>query len=84
MRKTLTAIAVAAAVSVAATADAKTLRWAFQGDAQGLDPYGLNETFTLGMLGNVYEGLIRHRPFHEHRARNRCEDGLQAVLRLVG
>ena len=62
MRKTLTAIAVAAAVSVAATADAKTLRWAFQGDAQGLDPYGLNETFTLGMLGNVYEGLIRRGP----------------------
>ena len=49
MRKTFTAVAVAvaAAVSMAATADAKTLRWAFQGDAQGLDPYGLNETFTL-------------------------------------
>ncbi len=64
MRKTFTAVAVAvaAAVSMAATADAKTLRWAFQGDAQGLDPYGLNETFTLGMLGNVYEGLIRRGP----------------------
>ena len=38
---------------------AKTLRWAFQGDAQALDPHVLNETFTLGLLGNIYEGLIR-------------------------
>ena len=29
---------------------AKTLRWAFQGDAQALDPHVLNETFTLGFL----------------------------------
>lgn len=43
-------------------ADAKTLKWAFQGDAQSLDPYSLNETFTLGLLGNVYEGLIRRGP----------------------
>ena len=46
-------------VAVCGPAEAKTLRWAFQGDAQGLDPYVLNETFTLGLLGNVYEGLIR-------------------------
>ncbi len=39
---------------------AKTFRFAFQGDAQSLDPHGLNETFTLGMLGNVYEGLARY------------------------
>ena len=49
-------------VAVCGPAEAKTLRWAFQGDAQGLDPYILNETFTLGLLGNVYEGLIRRGP----------------------
>jgi len=57
-----TALAALAAIGLAAaasTADAKTFKWAFQGDAQSLDPYGLNETFTLGFLGNVYEGLIR-------------------------
>ena len=40
-------------------AQAKTLRYAFQGSLSSLDPYALNETFTLGYLGNVYEGLIR-------------------------
>ncbi len=43
----------------APVAQAETLRWAFQGDAKSLDPYTLNETFTLGFLGNVYEGLTR-------------------------
>ncbi|SDF31384.1 MULTISPECIES: ABC transporter substrate-binding protein [Thalassobaculum] len=43
----------------ASFAEAKTFKWAFQGDAQSLDPYSLNETFTLSLLGNVYEGLIR-------------------------
>ncbi len=37
----------------------KTLRFAFQGTLNALDPYSLNETFTLGMLGNVYEGLTK-------------------------
>lgn len=44
----------------AVPASAKTFKFAFQGDAQSLDPHGLNETFTLGMLGNVYEGLTRY------------------------
>ena len=62
MRKTLMAAAMAAVLAgafAAPAAEAKTFRWAFQGDAQSLDPYSLNETFTLGLLGNVYEGLIR-------------------------
>ncbi|WPZ36569.1 ABC transporter substrate-binding protein [Thalassobaculum sp. OXR-137] len=46
----------------ASFAEAKTFKWAFQGDAQSLDPYSLNETFTLGLLGNIYEGLIRRSP----------------------
>jgi len=55
------AIVVGAAI-VGATlqpAGAETLRFAFQGDVNTLDPYGLNETFTLGFQGNIYEGLVR-------------------------
>jgi peptide/nickel transport system substrate-binding protein len=40
-------------------AAAATFRFAFQGDLKSLDPYSLNEGFTLGMLGNVYEGLTK-------------------------
>jgi peptide/nickel transport system substrate-binding protein len=40
-------------------AAATTFRFAFQGDLKSLDPYSLNETFTLGVLGNVYEGLTK-------------------------
>ena len=38
---------------------ATTFRFAFQGDLKSLDPYSLNETFTHGVLGNVYEGLTK-------------------------
>lgn len=41
------------------SAKAETLTWSFQGDIQGMDPYALNETFTVGFLGNIYEGLVR-------------------------
>ena len=40
-------------------AKAENLKFAFQGTLNQLDPYSLNETFTLGTLSNVYEGLIR-------------------------
>ncbi len=49
----------AMALGLSLPVQAKMFRWAFQGDAQSLDPYSLNETFTLGFLGNVYEGLVR-------------------------
>ena len=65
MRKTLLAAATAAAflgAFGASSADAKTFKWAFQGDAQSLDPYSLSETFTLSLQGNIYEGLIRRGP----------------------
>src|SRR5690606_23089443 len=55
----LTAAAVIAAAALAAPAHAKTFRYAFQGDLNALDPYTLNETFTLGALGNVMEGLTK-------------------------
>ena len=59
MKPLMYAGAVALALS-GTLADAKTFRWAFQGDVQSLDPHGLNETFTLGYLGNVYEGLTHY------------------------
>lgn len=37
---------------------AKTFKWAFQGDVQTLDPHGLFETMTLGFQRNIYEGLV--------------------------
>lgn len=43
-------------------AQAKTLKFAFQGDAKSFDPYHFNETFQLGMQGNIYDGLIRRGP----------------------
>lgn len=53
---------IAAALSVAGSCSAvqaETLKFAFQGSLNALDPYSLNETFTLSSLGNVYEGLTR-------------------------
>ena len=52
--------AMALALSAAAlsgTVQAKTLRWSYQGDATTMDPMALNETFTLGFQGNIYETL---------------------------
>ena len=42
----------------AASANAETFRWGFQGDAQTMDPHGLFETLTLGFQRNIYEGLV--------------------------
>lgn len=44
---------------LAHNAAAKTFRYAFQGDLNALDPYTLDETFTIGALGNVFEGLTK-------------------------
>ena len=49
-------IVVAAWVSPAL---ATIFRFAFQGDLKSLDSYTLNEGFSLGLLGNVYEGLVK-------------------------
>ncbi|HET7409135.1 MAG TPA: ABC transporter substrate-binding protein, partial [Paracoccaceae bacterium] len=58
-RNLAVALGMAGAIALSAPAGAETLRWAFQGQLNALDPYTLNETFTLGQLGNVYEGLTR-------------------------
>ncbi len=54
----VTMIAALAAATLITPVQAKTFRFAFQGDLNALDPYALNETFTLGTLGNVMEGLV--------------------------
>lgn len=50
----------AALAMMGSPALAETFHFAFQGDVQSLDPHGLNETFTLGYLGNIYEGLTHY------------------------
>jgi peptide/nickel transport system substrate-binding protein len=56
----LRTLALAGALGIAATAaEAVTFRYAFQGDLNALDPYTLNETFSLGAMGNVMEGLTK-------------------------
>jgi len=59
MKRLLLAMAAAMAL-IATQSAAETFRFAFQGDVQSLDPHGLNETFTLGFLGNIYEGLTHY------------------------
>ena len=57
--KTILFAAAIAVASFAQSAAAVTFKFAFQGDLKSLDPYSLNETFTHGVLGNVYEGLTK-------------------------
>ncbi len=60
MRRMRSYLAAAAmSLALATGADAKTFKFAFQGDLNALDSYTLNETFTQGILSNVMEGLIR-------------------------
>ena len=35
------------------------MRFAFQGELKAVDPYAINESFSLSVNGAVYEGLIR-------------------------
>ena len=47
---------------LASSAEAKTLRFAFQGELKSVDPYQINESFSLSVNGAVYEGLVRRGP----------------------
>ncbi len=59
MRK-LPVIALLAGLALGgAAADAKTFRWANDGDVNSMDPYARNETFLLAFLSNIYEPLVR-------------------------
>ncbi|WP_157017995.1 ABC transporter substrate-binding protein [Mesorhizobium xinjiangense] len=59
VRRAALAAGLATALAGATSAQAETLRFAFQGTLNALDPYTLNETFSLGMFGNVFEGLTK-------------------------
>ena len=49
-------------VGVVFSTSANSLRYSYQKDVNSLDPYQINESFTLGFLGNFYEGLVRRGP----------------------
>jgi len=52
--------ALALGVAGVAPVSAQTFKFAFQADAQSLDPHSLFETFTIGLLANVYEPLVAY------------------------
>ncbi|KZL13556.1 ABC transporter substrate-binding protein [Pseudovibrio sp. Ad37] len=59
MRLKIASAALAMTLATGTQVNAETLKFAFQGTYNQLDPYSLNETFTMAMHGNVYEGLVR-------------------------
>lgn len=62
MRRTLLASAIAAALLIPALGQAKTLRWASQGDILTLDPHAQNEGLTIAASSYVYEPLVQYDP----------------------
>jgi peptide/nickel transport system substrate-binding protein len=58
MKFALPLAAVAVMALVAATADAKTLRWARPQEALTLDPHSQNEGPTTALLAQIYEPLV--------------------------
>lgn len=53
------AFAAAPVPALAQAPQGQVLRYAFQGNLNTLDPYSLNETTTLSLQGNAYEGLTK-------------------------
>ncbi|HUJ75625.1 MAG TPA: ABC transporter substrate-binding protein, partial [bacterium] len=47
-----------ATLGFAARAQAASFTWSNDGDALSMDPYMINETFSLGMASNVYDTLV--------------------------
>ena len=62
IRKLLSAGTICLAALAANVADAKTLRWASQGDALTLDPHSQNEGPTSAMAQHIYDPLIQRGP----------------------
>jgi peptide/nickel transport system substrate-binding protein len=54
------ALALAAGVSAAVSAQAETFRFSFQGDVASMDPYALAENFSVAFHSNIHEPLIRY------------------------
>jgi len=53
------ALGALAVLVLSSAADAKTFRWANDGDSNSMDPYARQETFLLAFNQNIYEPLIR-------------------------
>jgi peptide/nickel transport system substrate-binding protein len=62
MRKRITICIAAAlaALALAAQGEAKTLRWASQGDILSFDPFSQNESFNNTFNSYVYESLVMY------------------------
>jgi peptide/nickel transport system substrate-binding protein len=58
MKRTLITFVIAAALGLAPGIDAKTLRWATQGDIATHDPHAQNESFNNQFNGQIYEQLL--------------------------
>src|SRR5215510_3346149 len=52
-------VAIAIALSLALSVEAKTFTWASSLDALSMDPYSTNNTFTNQFMSNIYEALVR-------------------------
>lgn len=61
MLKTATALTFGLLLGLSAPkiSHAKTFHWAFQGDVITMDPHSTTEYTTVGLLANIYEGLVR-------------------------
>ena len=62
VRKLVAAAAIGLASLAFGTAEAKSLRWASQGDALTLDPHSQNEGPTSAMAQHLYDPLIQRGP----------------------
>ena len=60
MRLAVAAFFTAAALSAASAVDAKTLRWASQGDFLTMDPHAQNESLNNTANGYIYETLLTY------------------------
>ena len=59
MLRSLLLASALALVAAAPLAEAKTFKWANDGDVNSMDPYARQETFLLTFDGNMYEPLVR-------------------------
>ncbi len=59
LRRALVAGAALVALASAVPAEARSFRWANDGDVNSMDPYARNETFLLTFVQNIYDPLIR-------------------------
>ena len=62
MKKALLYVGMIATVAFSTGVDAKTLRWAPQGDAATMDPHAHNAGPTTDLTAQIYEALLQRDP----------------------